>query len=337
MYFIHYPTMLFGQISSFALAATALIAQTDATSVSFSNYFDFTASKGYNCKQTCQRSTFFQVGSQTSLGVSLFKRSLEDFENAADALDPRTVEVYKKSQLNEATEEELALVETRELEELDKRLFGLNLGGGLSLGFPKAAFTVSDVAWILDDLFKVSINFQTAAAAQLWSGYSSKCSAAYLTGLGGTQDSVNILQNGELQGGFNSAFQWSTTIVIKALRKGNYWCLPDNFGIRFEFNKSASLNIFNLWQQFFLTSYTYGCSSFNLGGLFKANFNVFVNAGITLKREIEEVNEITNELEGLNDLDKRFFFNTLWLPQLWCPTSQKLPLFCWPVTCTQGK
>ncbi|KAL7665482.1 hypothetical protein ABC855_g1075 [[Candida] zeylanoides] len=191
--------------------------------------------------------------------------------------------------------------------DLEKRTFG---------SIPKACLTVSDVAFIEKDLYKVSLNFEIAEAVTLFKWFGSQCASLKLVGLGleGIKDTLAIVAGYKLQHDFKNFFRWSTTVVIKAQDHGDWYCLPDNFGIEYNFGQGSNLDIYNTWKKHFESNWKYSCKAADLSLRTGVDSNVF-------RREED------NALQA-----RTFGISAGLLDKIKCETP-KLPNFCWPKKC----
>ncbi|RLV84202.1 hypothetical protein JA9_005049, partial [Meyerozyma sp. JA9] len=182
---------------------------------------------------------------------------------------------------------------------------------------PKASFTVSDVAWVKDDLFKVTINFATQDAAQLFAKFQDELKSLSLSG---TEDENKVLWDGSSNSKIDNFVQWSASVLVKASKHQNLYCLPDDFAIKFDWNANDTSELHKLWADYFDTTYEYTLSQQFDSGKKKARRNYKVS-----KREYEEGKASQGNSTAAIDESA--------LKDLQSSTNV-LPNFCWPAQCS---
>jgi hypothetical protein len=182
---------------------------------------------------------------------------------------------------------------------------------------PKASFTVSDVAWVKDDLFKVTINFATQDAAQLFAKFQDELKSLLLSG---TEDENKVLWDGSSNSKIDNFVQWSASVLVKASKHQNLYCLPDDFAIKFDWNANDTSELHKLWADYFDTTYEYTLSQQFDSGKKKARRNYKVS-----KREYEEGKASQGNSTAAIDESA--------LKDLQSSTNV-LPNFCWPAQCS---
>lgn len=193
---------------------------------------------------------------------------------------------------------------------------------------PLADFTVSDVAKVESDLFKVTINFEAGASADLFDLFGSKAGTASVNNLGVDGSKSTLVVGSNAEGGIENLFQWSATVLVKAQAKGDgLFCLPDDFSIDFELGAGAQLNttIVDAFKEVFPLDFSYGLDS---------NIDLSLGKEVS-KRELEISNAVKKSIgerslssagsavgSAVSDFDLDF------LPLL-APIPFVLPNFCW--------
>lgn len=193
---------------------------------------------------------------------------------------------------------------------------------------PLADFTVSDVAKVESDLFKVTINFEAGASADLFELFGSKAGTATVNNLGVDNNKATLVVGSNAEGGIENLFQWSATVLVKAQAKGDgLFCLPDDFSLDFELGAGAQLNttIVDAFKEVFPLDFSYGLDS---------NIDLSLGKEVS-KRELEITNAVKKSIgerslssagsavgSAVSDFDLDF------LPLL-APIPFVLPNFCW--------
>ena len=198
--------MLFSKLFAVASAAS-MVSQSGALEFNFSQYADFTVNLGLPFMGECKAAELVTFGFHESLdfNLDLFKRELE------------TTPALPSSE-NKAVQKRATLI-------------------------PKADFSVSDVEKIVDDLFKVTVNFQTIAALDLFGLLGANAGTAVIGGLGVGQDEAQLIAGAAAEGGIDNLFQWSASILVNASIHGDLFCLPEGFSIELHIDADAALDI----------------------------------------------------------------------------------------------
>ena len=77
---------------------------------------------------------------------------------------------------------------------------------------PKAVFQVSAVAHVEANLFKVTLDFETAASAQLFQSFANSAKSAKVTGLGSDLQSDAVVVGADASTGIDNLFAFSTSV-----------------------------------------------------------------------------------------------------------------------------
>lgn len=277
--------MLFtkSKAATVALVASSYITSSQALKISFEEYFDFSLSLNLPSFGECSTSddSILQIGINESLNldIDLFKRELEQEADAFLRGDQRKRD---------------------------------------SISVPKAALTVTDVAYVKNNLYKVTVNFETAAPQALNKAFAGEATNVKVNGLGVPEQLSVLVFGAEADAGIKNLFQWSATFVIEASFHNGLFCLPDDFNISFEFGANASSEALAAWKKYFPTDYAYTLD------------DDYDNAKSVSKRfdnplEVQKRNEMEKRLLNLGlDLDVLLKIGT---------PSLKLPNFCWKKEC----
>ncbi|ODV67405.1 hypothetical protein HYPBUDRAFT_11976, partial [Hyphopichia burtonii NRRL Y-1933] len=183
---------------------------------------------------------------------------------------------------------------------------------------PRASFTVSDVAWVEGDLFKVTINFETVEAAKLFAKFQDELKSLSVGGVG-DDGSDQLLWDGSSNSKIDNFAKWSSTVLVKASKHNNLYCLPDDFAIKFDWTAQDASELHSLWSKYFDTTYEYTFSK-DFGTTSKKQNNIKVE-----KRCLEHASGNSTEADAQ--------FDTSVLNE-WKTSTNVLPNFCWPSHCS---
>ena len=193
-----------------------------------------------------------------------------------------------------------------------KRDIFASVGHGLMKQFktvvPQASFSVSDAAWVKDDIFKVTINFESVESAKLFDNFHEELKTLSIEGTG-VYDGEELIWDGSSKSKVDNFARWSSTILVRATEKSGYHCMPEDFAIKFDWNKRPDSVLHSVWSEHFDTEYQYTLSQdFHTG-----------EKALNVKDY-----KYTSQTEGQFDMESLRY---------WESGSTQLANFCWPAQC----
>lgn len=215
----------------------------------------------------------------------------------------------------------LGLFQRQESNGIDKRSL-YDVGQGILNSFrysvPDAYFTVSDVVWVKDDLYKVTINFESIESAKLFNNFQDELKTLSISGVGIGSSEI-LMWDGSSDSKVDDFSKWSSTILVKAEKHDGMYCMPHDFTLNFDWNARPTSVLHSVWSDYFDTKYKY-----------------------TLSQDFEN---LFNMNKDKNSIDKRMLayesplyhsgteFDISALSH-WKASSNELPNFCWSSKCS---
>ncbi|ODV80033.1 uncharacterized protein CANTADRAFT_21299 [Suhomyces tanzawaensis NRRL Y-17324] len=182
---------------------------------------------------------------------------------------------------------------------------------------PQASFSVSDVAWVKDDLFKVTINFETIESAKLFAKFQDELSDLKLENTG-VEDEI-LMWDGSSHSKIDNFSKWSSTVLVKASKHNDLYCLPDDFAIKFNWNARDTSELHAQWSKYFDTTYEYTLSK-DFGTSLTSTKNIKIE-----RRCMESSSNSTSIADANYDVG---------VLEQWQASSNVLPNFCWTKHCS---
>lgn len=212
---------------------------------------------GLNVNATVlKRSDFLDLGVEADVAADVLGLVGLDADVGADvSVAKRSVEDKDSFASGEAAQGERSILRTF-LEQIagDNQVVLKGFRGTV----PRAHFAVSDVAWVADNLFKVTINFAAQDANQLFSQFQDELTSLVVSGtVKGNGEDVQVLWDGSSSSKISNFFEWSATVLVQASEHNGLFCLPENFAIGYDWCTNKNSDASRLWAAHFDTSYEY--------------------------------------------------------------------------------
>lgn len=179
----------------------------------------------------------------------------------------------------------------------------------------KAVLQVSAVAHVEAKLFKVTLDFKTAASAQLFARFANTARTARITGLGAPSQPNVVVVGANANTGIDNLFAFSVSLLVEASVHNGLFCLPDGLGIELDIDVNANVQVGGLWDQYFPQNIQYTLDQ---------NFDDAREFVPTKREDFEKRLDLNLNVDLGLDLSL--------LPRLQAP-SALLPNYCWAALC----